>query len=189
MGIGNVQQFFRKVVISASTVDFQFDAKIAIALTVENGVRFVAVFVNQIALLSFVLVAVTAVCLTVQIVGIILVSESVTTAASGVAVMVAMAAKGDVIVTIDILIPDAFPTAFTGGGVVFQAVGANDLTVPLGVVIVINKASAALTIQGFFLFVLFFFYFFAHLKFLHKMKIALPNGIGRALCLGLIFFC
>ena len=103
--------------------------------------------------------------------------------------MVAMAAKGDVVVTINILVPDAFATAFTGGGVVFQAVGADDLPVPFGVVIVIDKASAALTIQGFFLFVLFFFYFFAHLKFLRKMKIALPNGIGRALCLGLIFFC
>ena len=100
--------------------------------------------------------------------------------------MVAMAAKGDVVVTINILVPDAFATAFTGGGVVFLAIRTNDLPVPLGVIIIVNKASAALTIQGFFLFG---FYFFAHLKFLRKMKIALPNGIGRALCLGLIFFC
>ena len=103
--------------------------------------------------------------------------------------MVAMTAKGNVVIAIDILVPDSLTTTFTGGGVVFQAVGADDLPVPFGVVIVIDKASAALTIQGFFLFVLFFFYFFAHLKFLRKMKIALPNGIGRALCLGLIFFC
>ena len=98
--------------------------------------------------------------------------------------MVAMAAKGDVVVTINILVPDAFATAFTGGGVVFQAVGTDNLPVPLGVVIIINETATALTIQGFF-----GFYFFAHLIFLHKMKIALPNGIGRALCLGLIFFC
>ena len=103
--------------------------------------------------------------------------------------MIAMAAKGDIVVTIDILVPDAFPAAFAGGSVILQTVRANDLSVPLGVVIVINKAAAALTIQGFFLFVLFFFYFFAHLKFLHKMKIALPIFFGRALCLGLIFFC
>ena len=103
--------------------------------------------------------------------------------------MVAMAAKGDIVVTIDILVPDAFPTAFAGGSVILQAVRTNDLPVPLGVIIIVNKASAALTIQGFFLFVLFFFYFFAHLKFLRKMKIALPIFFGRALRLGLVFFC
>ena len=100
-----------------------------------------------------------------------------------------MTAKSDVVIAINILVPDAFPTAFTGGSVVFQTVRADDLSVPLGVVIVINDTAAALTIQGFFLFVLFFFYFFTHLKFLRKMKIALPIFFGRALCLGLIFFC
>ena len=83
--------------------------------------------------------------------------ESITTAASGVIVVIAMAAKGNVVIAINILVPDAFAAAFTGGGVVFQAVGADDLPVPFRIVIVINKASAALTIQGFFLFVLFFF--------------------------------
>ena len=73
MSVGNVQQFFRKVIISACSVDFQFDAKVTIAFAVENGVRFVAVLVDQVALLSLVLLAVTAVCLTVQIVGIVLV--------------------------------------------------------------------------------------------------------------------
>jgi len=91
------------------------------------------------------------------------VQESITAAASGVAVMIAMAAKGDIVVTIDILVPDAFPAAFAGGSVILQAVGTDDLPVPLGVVIVIDNAAAALTIQGFFLFVLFGFYFFAHL--------------------------
>ena len=100
--------------------------------------------------------------------------------------MIAMAAQRDVVIAIDILIPDAFPTAFAGGSVVFQAVRTDNLPVPLRVVVVINKASAALTIQGFFLFG---FYFFAHLKFLRKMKIALPIFFGRALRLGLIFFC
>ena len=100
-----------------------------------------------------------------------------------------MTAKSDVVIAINLLVPDAFPTAFTGGSVVFQTVRADDLSVPLGVVIVINDTAAALTIQGFFLFVLFFFYFLTHLKFLRKMKIALPIFFGRALCLGLIFFC
>ena len=72
MGVCNVQQFFRKVIISACSVNFQFDAKVTIALTVENGVWLVAVFVNQIAFLSFVLVTVTTVCFTVQIIGIVL---------------------------------------------------------------------------------------------------------------------
>ena len=100
--------------------------------------------------------------------------------------MVAMAAQSDVVVAINILVPDSLAAAFTGGSVVFQAVGADDLPIPFRVVIVINKAATALTIQGFFLFG---FYFFAHLKFLRKMKIALPIFFGRALCLGLIFFC
>ena len=68
---------------------------------------------------------------------------------------------------------------------IFQTVRTDNLTVPLGVIIIVNKASAALTIQGFFG----CFYFFAHLFFLHKMKIALPIFFGRALRLGLIFFC
>ena len=140
---------------------------------------------NQIAFFTFVLVTVTTVCFTVQIIGIVLVQKSITAAAPGVAVMIAMAAQRDVVITIDILVPNAFPTTFTGGSVVFLAIRTNDLPVPLGVIIIVNKASAALTIQGFFG----CFYFFAHLKFLRKMKIALPNGIGRALCLGLIFFC
>ena len=72
MGVCNVQQFFRKVIISACPIDFQFNAKVTIAFAVENRIRLVAIFVNQIALLSFVLVAVTAVCFTVQIVGIVL---------------------------------------------------------------------------------------------------------------------
>ena len=114
MGVGNVQQFFRKVIISASTVNFQFDAKIAVAFAVENGIWLIAILVNQVVLLSFVLVAVTAVCLAVQIVGIVFVQESITTTASGVAVMIAMATKSDVVIAIDILVPDAFPTAFTG---------------------------------------------------------------------------
>ena len=189
MGVCNVQQFFRKVIISACPIDFQFNAKVTIAFAVENRIRLVAIFVNQIALLSFVLVAVTAVCLAIQIVGIIFVQKSITTAASGVAVMIAMAAQRNVVVAIDILVPDAFPTAFTGGGVVFQAVRTNDLPVLFRVIVIVNKASAALAIQGFFLFVLFFFYFFTHLIFLRKMKIALPIFFGRALCLGLIFFC
>ena len=73
MGIGNVQQLFGIIIISACSINFQFDAKIAIAFAVENGVRLVAVFVNQVVLLSLILVAVTTVCLTVQIVGIVLV--------------------------------------------------------------------------------------------------------------------
>ena len=98
--------------------------------------------------------------------------------------MITVVTECNIIVTIDILVPDSLAAAFTGGGVIFQAVRTNDLSVPLGVVIIINETATALTIQGFF-----GFYFFAHLIFLHKMKIALPNGIGRALCLGLIFFC
>ena len=189
MSIGNVQQLFGIIIVSACSVNFQFDAKVTIALTVEDGVRLVAVFVDQIAFFTLVLVAVTAVRLAVQIVGIIFMQESITAAASGVVVMVAMTAKGDVVITIDILVPDAFAATFTGGSVILQAVGTDDLPVPLGVIIIVNKASATLTIQGFFLFVLFFFYFFAHLKFLRKMKIALPIFFGRALCLGSIFFC
>ena len=72
--------------------------------------------------------------------------ESIATTASGVVVMIAMAAQRNIIIAIDILVPDAFPTAFTGGGVVFQAVRADDLPIPFRVVVVINKASAALTI-------------------------------------------
>ena len=151
MGVCNVQQFFRKVIISACSVNFQFDAKVTIALTVENGVWLVAVLMNQVALLSLVLVAVTAVCLAVQIVSIVFVQESITATASGVVVMIAMTAKGDVVITIDILVPDAFAATFTGGSVILQAVGTDDLPVPLGVIIIVNKASATLTIQGFFL--------------------------------------
>ena len=182
VGIGNVQQLFGIIIVSACSVNFQFNAKVTIALTVENGVWLVAVFVNQVAFFTFVLVAVTAVCLAVQIIGIVLVQKSITAAASGVAMMVAMAAQSDVVVTIDILVPDAFAAAFAGGGVVFQTVRANNLPIPFRVVIVINDTATALTIQGFFLFG---FYFFAHLKFLRKMKIALPIFFGRALCFGL----
>ena len=57
-----------------------------------------------------------------------------------------MTAQRDVVITIDILVPDAFPAAFAGGGVILQAVGTNDLSVPLGVIIIVNKASAALTV-------------------------------------------
>ena len=57
-----------------------------------------------------------------------------------------MAAQRNIIITINILIPDAFPAAFTGGSVVFQTVGTDNLSVPLGVIIIVNKASAALTI-------------------------------------------
>ena len=71
-GVCNVQQFFRKVIISACSVNLQFNAKITVTFTVENGVRLVAVFVNQVAFFTLVLVAVTAVCLAVQIIGIIL---------------------------------------------------------------------------------------------------------------------
>ena len=60
--------------------------------------------------------------------------------------MIAMTAKSDVVVAIDILVPDAFAAAFAGGGVVFQAVGTDDLPVPFRVVIVINKAATALTV-------------------------------------------
>ena len=73
MGVCNVQQFFGKVIISACSVNFQFDAKIAVAFAVENGIGLVAILVDQVALLSLVLVAITTVCLAVQIVGIVLV--------------------------------------------------------------------------------------------------------------------
>ena len=72
MGVCNVQQFFRKVIISACSVNFQFDAKVTIAFAVENRIRLVAVFVNQVAFFTLVLVAVTAVRFTVQIIGIVL---------------------------------------------------------------------------------------------------------------------
>ena len=36
--------------------------------------------------------------------------------------VIAMAAQRNIIITIDILVPDAFPAAFAGGSVVFQAV-------------------------------------------------------------------
>ena len=60
--------------------------------------------------------------------------------------MIAMAAKGDVVVTIDILVPDAFPTAFAGGSVVFQAIRTDNLPIPFRIVIVIDKAATALTL-------------------------------------------
>ena len=57
-----------------------------------------------------------------------------------------MAAQRNIIITINILVPDSLATAFTGGGVILQAVRANDLPVPFRVIVVINKASAALTV-------------------------------------------
>ena len=87
-----------------------------------------------------------------------------------------MAAQRNVVVAIDIFVPDAFAASFTGGSVIFQTVRADNLPVPLGVVIVINDTATALTIQGFFG----CFYFYSHLKLLRKMKIALPIIFGRA---------
>ena len=72
MGVCNVQQLFGIIIVSACSVNFQFDAKVTIALTVENGVWLVAVLVNQIAFFTFILIAVTAVRFTVQIIGIVL---------------------------------------------------------------------------------------------------------------------
>ena len=181
MSIGNVQQLFGIIIVSACSVNFQFDAKVTVAFAIENGGWLIAILVDQIVFFSFVLVAVTAIRFAIQIVSIVFVQESITTTASGVAVVIAMTAQRDVVITIDILVPDAFPAAFAGGGVILQSVGTNDLSVPLGVIIIVNKASAALTIQGFFG----CFYFFAHLKFLRKMKIALPIFFGRDLCFGL----
>ena len=72
MSVCNVQQFFGIIIISACSIDFQFNAKIAVVLAVENGIRLVAVLMDQVAFLSLVLVAVTAICFAVQIVGIVL---------------------------------------------------------------------------------------------------------------------
>ena len=57
-----------------------------------------------------------------------------------------MAAQRNIVITIDIFVPDAFAATFTSGSVILQAVGTDDLPVPLGVVIVIDNAAAALTI-------------------------------------------
>ena len=66
------------------------------------------------------------------------------------------------------------------GGLAFEGFN-NAAELDSNLIIIVNDTAAALTIQGFFG----CFYFFAHLKFLRKMKIALPIFFGRALCFGL----
>ena len=63
------------------------------------------------------------------IVGVIIVNQASTIQASGVAVIPAALAEMDVSSTSVLFVPEALATAGTGTGVIFQTVGADELTV------------------------------------------------------------
>ena len=183
MDVCNIQQFLRIIIIFACFINFQFNTKVTIPVPVENRIRFIAVVMNQVRVLSFFLITISTVCITVRVVCFILIKQGIAAAASGVMLFIAICANSDIFIAICILSPDSRTAAITDCCVFFQAIRTDDATVPFCIVIIIDDVIAALANQNFFLFHCVCF-FLVHFKFLHKMKIALPIYLGRALCLG-----
>ena len=183
MDICNIQQFFCIIIVFACFINFQFNTEVTISLTIENRVRLIAVFMNQVRVFPFFLITISTVCITVRVVCFILIKQGIAATASGVMLFIAICTNSGIFIAIGIISPDSRTTAITDCRVFFQAIRTDDATVPFCIVIIINDIIAALANQNFFLFYCVCF-FLVHFKFLHKMKIALPIYLGRALCLG-----
>ena len=111
-------------------------------IAIEDRLRLISVVVYASVLINFVVVAVTAVIVTVKVIGIILMEQSITAAAASIVVVIAVGAERGVFVAVAVIAPYNRATAFTGGRMVFVAVGADDLTVNFLVVVVFDKCSA-----------------------------------------------
>ena len=166
MDVCNIQQFLRIIIIFARFINFQFDAEIAVPISVENRVWLIAVFMNQVRVFPFFLITISTVCITVRIVCFILIKQGIAAAASGVMLFIAICTNSGIFIAICIISPDSRTTAITDCRVFFQAIRTDDATVPFCIVVIINDVIAALANQNFFL--LHCVSFLVHFKFLHK---------------------
>ena len=89
------------------------------------------------------MIAFRAVVVSVQVVSVILVKQSIAAAASGVMVLIAVMAERCILVTIAIVCPDGRATAVAGSGMSFITIRADYLSVDFLIVIIfVNKCSA-----------------------------------------------
>ena len=88
------------------------------------------------ASVNFFVITFRAVIIAVKVIGIILVKQGIAAAASGVVVLIAVMAKGGVLVPVAIVCPDYRAASVTGSGVPLVAVGTHDFTIDFLVVFI-----------------------------------------------------
>ncbi len=80
-------------------------------------------------LVNFIVITVTAIIISVKVIGIILMNQSISAAASGVVILIAMMTESSVFVAIAIVRPDSFTTSVAGCGMTFKAVYADNFAI------------------------------------------------------------
>ena len=146
--IGNSKYLVCVIRVFACSVYLQFYAKVALAVTVKYGFRLVAVVMDTSAFVHFVMVAVAAIIITIEMISIVLMEQGIATAATSIMVVITAATKRSVIIAVRITGPYYPSTPVTGSSMILNTVSADYISIDSSIVFVfINDCSAVGAIE------------------------------------------
>jgi hypothetical protein len=105
VSVGDSKKLVSVVRVFACSVNFKLYAEISVRIAIEDRPRLISVVVDASVLINFVVVAVTAVIVTVKVIGIILMEQSITAAAASIVVVIAVGAERGVLSSLHITEP------------------------------------------------------------------------------------
>ena len=148
VSVGDSKYLVGIIAVFSCAVNLQLNSEIPLRIAVEYRLRLVAVVVYRAILVNFIVIALGAVVVSVEVVCIILMKQCITTAASCVVILVAMTTECGVFIPVAVLSPDDLSASVAGCGMALITVGAEYLAIDLFIVFILaDKCSAVRAIQ------------------------------------------
>ena len=141
--IGDREYFIGVVAVLACSVYLKLNSEESLGITVEYRVRLVPIVMDASVTIYLLVITFRTVVIAVQVVGVILMKKGVATRAAGIVILIAMATKSGVFVSVAIVSPDSFTASVTGSRVMFKAVSADDFSVDFLIVVVFSYERTA----------------------------------------------
>lgn len=150
--IGQVQHRLGVGTVLPAPVDLQLHAEVAAAVPVEDGIRLVAVVVDEIGLRAGITFpAQRRVIVVVHIIGVAEPDEPAAAVAVGVIAVVAAATQGGVGIPLVVVAPDSLPAGGADKSVLLQTGFTEDLVVQHGIMVFVDGCTAECTGQAAFM--------------------------------------
>ena len=143
VSVGDSKYLIGIIAVFYCTVNLQLNAEIPLRIAVEYRLRLVAVVVYRTILVNFIVIALVAVVISVEVVCIILMKQCITTAASCVVILVAMTTECGVFISVIVFCPYNLTASVAGCGMALITVGADYLAIDLFVVFSLTDKCSA----------------------------------------------
>ena len=106
VGVGYFKQFIRIVAVLACAINLQLNSEESFGITIEDRLRLVAVVVDTSVTVYFLVIAFTAIVISVEMISVVLMQKRIAARTAGIMIFVAVMAKGGVLVPVAIVCPN-----------------------------------------------------------------------------------